>query len=262
MSNILSISAKEVIHNLKITCKIPDVVEAIAKQKLIVDTAAEAGIVVEDEELQQEGDRLRFAKKLVKATETWAWLKKHHLTLDDFEELAYNNVLSQKLADHLFASKVEPLFYQNQLDYVAAVTYEVILDDWDLTLELFYGVQELEVTFQEIAREYISNPDLRRAGGFMGTRHRKDFRPEIAAAVFAASPPEVIKPIETPKGVHLIWVEEIIQPKLDEQLHEKIVMELFNSWLKKQIDQMEIITQFQLDEFVEKSVPEKLLKQI
>jgi len=257
MSNILSISATEVIHNLKVTCQIPGVVEMIAKQKVIVDTATEAGIVVEDEELQQEGDRLRFAKKLVKAAETWAWLKKHHLTLDNFEELAYNNVLSQKLAHHLFASKVEPLFYQNQLDYVVAVTYEVILDDWDLALELFFAVQELEVTFQEIAREYISEPDLRRAGGFMGTQKRTDFRPEIAAAVFAASPPGVIKPVATPKGIHLIWVEEIIQPKLDEQLHEKIVMELFDSWLKQQTDQMQIITQ--LDRFVETATSEKVL---
>ncbi|MDY6902941.1 MAG: peptidylprolyl isomerase [Cyanobacteriota bacterium] len=255
MSNNLSISATEVIHNLKITCQIPTVVENIAKQKVIVDTASKVGIVVDDEELQQEGDRLRFAKKLVKAAETWAWLKKHHLTLDDFEELAYQNVLSQKLAHHLFASKVEPLFYQNQLDYVAAVTYEVILDDWDIALELFFAVQELEVTFQEIAREYISDPDLRRSGGFMGTQRRTDFRPEIAAAVFAASPPGIIKPVTTPKGVHLIWVEEIIQPKLDEQLQEKIVMELFDNWLKQQTGQMKIITR--LDTFVSTSTSEE-----
>ncbi len=260
MSNNLSISATEVIHNLKITCQIPTVVEIIAKQKIIADSAKEAGIVVEDEELQQEGDRLRFAKKLVKVTETWAWLKKHHLTLDDFEELAHQNVLSQKLAHHLFASKVEPLFYQNQLDYVAAVTYEVILNDWDLALELFFAVQELEATFQEIAREYISDPDLRRNGGFMGTQRRTDLRPEIAAAVFAASPPGIIKPVTTPKGVHLIWVEEIIQPKLDEQLHEKIVMQLFDSWLKQQTEQIQIITQ--LDRFaVTSTSEEEALKQ-
>ncbi|AFY55909.1 parvulin-like peptidyl-prolyl isomerase [Rivularia sp. PCC 7116] len=260
MSKALHISATEVIHNLKISCQIPDVIEAIAKRNVILDAAAEAGIVVEDEELQQEGDRLRFAKKLVKATETWAWLKKHHLTLDNFEELAFNSVLSQKLAHHLFDSKVEPLFYQNQLDYIAAVTYEVILDDWDLALELFFAVQELEVTFQEIAREYISDPDLRRAGGFKGIQQRTDFRPEVAAAVFAASPPGIIKPVTTPKGIHLIWVEEIIQPKLDEQLHEKIVMELFDIWLQQQTDQMEISTQ--LDRFADTNIPEKVLNPV
>ena len=84
-----------------------------------------------------------------------------------------------------------------------AVTNEVIFDDYDLALELFYALQENELTFPEIAREYIPIPDLRRASGYQGVRHRKDFRPEIASTVFAATPPEVVKPVVTPKGVYL-----------------------------------------------------------
>ncbi|MEQ9355725.1 MAG: peptidylprolyl isomerase [Coleofasciculus chthonoplastes F2-STO-03] len=44
---------------------------------------------------------------------------------------------------------------------------------------------------------------------------RKELKPEISAAVFAATPPQVLKPIVTSKGVHLIFVEEIIQPELN-----------------------------------------------
>ncbi|MGB3638681.1 MAG: peptidylprolyl isomerase [Rivularia sp. (in: cyanobacteria)] len=247
MSNILSISPKEVIHHLKMSYQIPSVIEGIATRKIIADAASSAGITVEDDELQQEGDRVRFAKKLVKAADTFAWLKSHHLSIDEFEELVYNTVLSQKVARHLFSDKVEAFFYQNQLDFVAAVTYEVIFDDYELALELFYALQENELTFPEIAREYIQNPELRRAGGYQGVRHRKDFRPEIASSVFAATPPDVVKPIVTPKGVYLIWVEEIIQPELNEQLREQIVTDLFNGWLKQQIVQMEILTSFDAD---------------
>lgn len=247
MSNLLSISPTEVIHHLKMSCQIPDVIEGIATRKIIADTASEAGITVEEEELQQEGDRLRFAKKLVKAADTFAWLKAQYLSVEEFEELVYNTVLSQKVAYHLFTDKVESFFYKNQLNFVAAVTYEVIFDDYELALELFYALQENELTFPEIAREYIQNPELRRAGGYQGVRHRKDFRPEIASSVFAATPPEIIKPIVTPKAVYLIWVEEIIQPELNEQLREQIVTDLFNGWLKQQIAQMEILTSFDAD---------------
>ncbi len=245
MSNVLSISPIEVIHYLKMSYQIPDVIEGIATRKIIADTALKAGITVEEEELQQEGDRLRFLKKLVKAADTFAWLKAHHLSVDEFEELVYDTVLSKKVAHQLFNNKVEAFFYQNQLDFVKAVTSEVIFDDYDLALELFYALQENEITFAEIAREYIPNPELRRAGGYQGIRHRKDFRPEIAAGVFAATPPEIIKPIVTPKGIYLIWVEEIIQPELNEQLREQIVTDLFNSWLKQQILQMQINTQLE-----------------
>ena len=247
MKKTLSISSKEVIHHLKMSCQIPQVVEEITIQKIIVDTANSAGITVTEDELQQEGDRLRFAKKLVKASDTWAWLKTHHLNLNEFEELVHHKVLSEKVAHHLFTDKVESFFYQNRLDFTAAATYQVILDDYDLALELFYAIQEDELTFSEIAREYIPDSQLRRAGGYQGIQKRTDFRPEIAAAVFAATAPEIIKPIVTSKGVYLIWVEEIIQPELTEELREQIITDLFDDWLQQQVQQMEIITSFELN---------------
>ena len=252
MKNTLSISSEDVIHHLKMSCQIPGVIEGIATRKIIADIASKESINVEEEELQQEGDRLRFAKKLVKAADTFAWLKSHHLSVDEFEELVYSTVLSQKVAHHLFSDRVEAFFYQNQLDFIAAVTYEVIFDDYDLALELFYALQENELTFPEIAREYIPIPELRRAGGYQGIRHRKEFRPEIASSVFAATPPEVVKPIVASKGVYLIWVEEIIQPELNEQLREQIIRDLFNDWLKQQIIQMQINTQL-TEEFLKQA---------
>ncbi len=240
MPHNLTISSSDIIHSLKLSCQIPDVVEAIASQSIIAEAAQEAGITVTPEELQQEGDDLRFAKKLVKAKETWTWLEKHHLSVNEFEELAYNNILSRKLANHLFSPQLEKSFYEHQLDYVAAVTYEVVFEDRDLALELFYALEEGEINFPEIARLYIPETELRRAYGYQGLRYRKDFRPEIAAAVFAAAPPQALKPITTSKGVHLIWVEEVIQPQLDKQLRQKIITESFSDWLKQQFSAMKI----------------------
>jgi hypothetical protein len=40
-----------------------------------------------------------------------SWLQKHSLSLDDFEELIYTNfVIAEKLAQHMFADKIEPFF--------------------------------------------------------------------------------------------------------------------------------------------------------
>ncbi|MBW4476201.1 MAG: peptidylprolyl isomerase [Tolypothrix brevis GSE-NOS-MK-07-07A] len=247
MPQHLTISNLDIIRSLKLSCQIPDFLEAIAFKKIIAEVAQEAGIQVEEEEIQKESEKLRLEYKLVKAQDTWNWLTKHHLSLNEFEELVHEKVLHQKLANHLFSTQVERVFYERKLEYIAAVTYEIILDDRDLALELFYALEEGEVTFQEIARLYIQEPELRRAGGYQGLRHRKDFRPEIAAAVFAANAPEILKPISTQKGVYLIWVEEIIQPKLDEQLRQKIITELFSAWLKQQFESLEIFTQLDSD---------------
>ncbi|BAZ17163.1 hypothetical protein NIES4071_90410 [Calothrix sp. NIES-4071] len=260
MSQNLTISASDIIQNIKLSCQIPSVVQAIASQKIIAQAAQELGIRVEDNELQQEGDSLRMAYKLVKAKDTWNWLKTHELSMDDFEQLVHNRVLSRKLASHLFSGEVEKFFYQNKLNYAGAVTYEVVLENRDLALELFYAVQEGEITFAEIARQYIHDPEQRRAGGYQGLRYRKEFRPEIAAPVFAAaSAPQILKPISTAKETYLIWVEEIIQPELNEQLRQKIITEMFYYWLQQQIQASGIVMQLDCDNPLQ--AQDKLLKQ-
>ncbi|BAY29949.1 hypothetical protein NIES2107_17930 [Nostoc carneum NIES-2107] len=247
MPEYLTISTSDLIHSLKLSSQIPDVVNTILSRQIINDTAQEAGIEVTEAQLQEEGDKLRLDKKLVTAKETWAWLDQHHLSVKDFEELVYNSLIAKKLANHLFSAQVEKFFYDNRLDYDAAVTYEVIFEDRGLALELFYALEEEEVTFPEIARLYIADPELRRTYGYQGVRYRKDFRPEIAAAVFASYPPGILKPITTQKGVYLVWLEEIIQPELNENLREQIINRLFSVWLKKQIESKAMITQLNLD---------------
>ncbi|HEY9800010.1 MAG TPA: peptidylprolyl isomerase [Leptolyngbyaceae cyanobacterium] len=245
MEKDLTILSKDILEQVKLSCQIPTVVEAIATRKIIKAAANQVGIKTEAEELQQAANSLRQANKLLKAEDTWEWLEKHHLSLDDFEELAYTNLLSKKLAIHLFGNEVERIFYEHQLDYTGAVIYQVILDDEDLALELFYALQEGEITFQELARQYIQEPEIRRAGGYLGIQRRAEMKAEIAAAVFAATPPQILKPIMTQKGVHLIRVEEIIQPQLDEQLRVKILGDLFTNWLKQQIAELKIVIQME-----------------
>ncbi|MBW4612461.1 MAG: peptidylprolyl isomerase [Desmonostoc vinosum HA7617-LM4] len=241
MPELLTVSPEDILYHVKLSCQIPSVAEAIATRQFILNEIEKAGIEISIEELQQAADSLRLANKLIKAEDTWTWLEKYHLSLDDFELIAQINLMSAKLANHLFADKVEPFFYAHQLDYMGAVTYEVILDDEDLGLELFYALQEGEISFQQIARQYIQNAETRRAGGYQGIRFRSDFRPEIAAAVFAANPPQILKPITTQKGVHIIAVEEIIKPQLDESRRLKIIGDLFADWLKQQVTNIEIV---------------------
>ncbi|MBN3942783.1 peptidylprolyl isomerase [Nostoc sp. NMS9] len=240
MSRTITITNEDILSQVKLSCKVPEFIEGIVTRKVIANAAAEAGIKVETEELQKAADQMRIMNKLNSANDTWAWLEKHGLCIDDYEEIVYSTVISGKLAAHLFADKVEPYFFENQLDYTAVVMYEVVLDDQDLAIELFYAIKEGEISFYDVAHKYIQDTELRRKGGYRGIVHRKNIKPEICAAVFAAKPPQLLKPIVTSSGVHLILVEEIIQPQLDNVLRHKIGLDLFQEWLKQQITQVEI----------------------
>ena len=237
MSQAITISAQDILKQVKLSCQIPSIVEQIVTRKVVMDAAAEAGIKVEAEELQQAADQIRLISKLKTADETWEWLNKNCLSLDDFEEMVYTNVSSGKLAQHLFGDKIEPWFVEHQLDYAGAVIYEVVLDDEDLAMELFYALQEGEMSFFEIAQQYIQDTELRRRGGYRGIVRRTEMKAEISAAVFGAKSQQVLKPIVTAKGVHLIWLEEVIKPHLDEKLQYQILSDLFGRWVNQKVDE-------------------------
>ena len=155
--------------------------------------------------------------------------------------MVYANVIDSKLARHLVADKVEPFFVEHQLDYALVVMYEVVLDDEDLAMELFYALESGEINFHEVAHQYIQDKSRRRSGGYRGVLRRTELKPEISAAAFAATPPQILRPIVTSSVTHLILVKELIQPELDDILRDKIIADLFDAWLKSQLEQVSIL---------------------
>jgi parvulin-like peptidyl-prolyl isomerase len=243
MSSVISVNRDELFRHLKLSGQMSSLIEGLATCKIITAAATTAGITVEAEELQRGADNIRLANNLLQVDDTLEWLNKRCLSVDDFEKLAYINIISAKLAHYLFAEKIEPFFVNHSLDYAQVVLYEVILHDADLAMELFYALQAKETSFYEVSHQYVQDKELRRCGGYQGLRQRKALRPEISAAVFSVQPPQLLKPITTPQGTHLILVEEIIQPKLDEKLRQQILSDLFAHWIKEQFEQVEVITQ-------------------
>ncbi|MBP5974514.1 peptidylprolyl isomerase [Brasilonema sp. CT11] len=244
MLKTVTITSEDILQQVKLSCKIPEILQDIITRKIVAVATEEIGIEVEDQALQKTADTLRLINNLRSAEQTWVWLQKYHLSIDDFEKIAYNNFIYRELAKHLFADKIEPYFFENQLDYVGAVIYELVLDDEDLAIELYYTIKEGEMSFYDVAHTYIQDTELRRKCGYRGIVHRKDLNPEISAAVFAAKPPQLLKPIVTSSGIHLILVEEILLPELDEKLRNQIIADYFSQWVKQQIYQMEIIPDF------------------
>lgn len=244
MLKTITITEEDIFQQIKVSLDLPKLIEKTINRKIIENAVDEAKIAVEVEDLQKTADLFRLSNKLETAKDTHEWLEKHHLSVEDFEKMTEFNLKSGMLIQHLFAEQVEPYFYQNQSNYTGAVIYEIVFDDPDLAMELFYSIQEKEISFFEAAHQYITNTELKRKCGYLGKLTRKDLKPEISAAVFASNPPELLKPITTAKGVHLIFVEEIIKPELDNQLRAQILSDLFSEWLKKQNEQLEVTTKF------------------
>jgi hypothetical protein len=57
-------------------------------------------------EIQQAADSFRLQNNLSSSQATLNWLEKYGLSIEEFEQLIYDNSLSLKLAQHLYSDRV------------------------------------------------------------------------------------------------------------------------------------------------------------
>jgi parvulin-like peptidyl-prolyl isomerase len=235
MSIDLNITTEDILEQLKISRKIPEILEQILTRRIVRAEAEKIGVKVEIPELQDAADLFRANNRLISAKITQQWLEMNQLSLDEFETIIHLELLSDKLKNAVLVDKVEQHFYQQQLDFDRVAMYEVILDDKELATELYYSIREGEIKFSDVAAKYIKDPELKRKGGYLGQIGRKDLSIGLRSIFSVTAYPQVIKPIATAKGFHLIWVEEIIKATLDEMTYQEIQSQLFKEFLSEKI---------------------------
>ncbi|WP_446877503.1 peptidylprolyl isomerase [Phormidesmis sp. 146-33] len=197
--------------------------------------AQERGIIITSEEIQAEADRQRRENRLERAIDTLNWLREQLISAEDWETGICNQQLSQKLAESLFHSEAERFFAQNRLDFEQVALYQIIVPYHTLAQELFYQIEEAEISFYEAAHLYDIDEQRRRQCGFEGVLYRGNLQPELAAVVFGANAGEVVRPVQTDRGYHLLMVEEFVSAQLTPETHQEIVQRLFQEWLESEL---------------------------
>jgi parvulin-like peptidyl-prolyl isomerase len=240
MPQSITITTAQLLQQAKYRLELPTLVEQVLHRQIILQTVEREGIVVSTEELQTAADQLRVTHQLLTARHTLDWLERHRLSIEDFEDLAYTQLIRQKLADRLCTPQIPTYFADRQLDYAQAVIYAVTIATEALAMELFYSLQAQEQDFLAIVHRYVTDPQARLRGEYRRTVRRRDLEPEISTAVFAVQPPTVLRPQATRSGYQLLYVAAILPPELTTALEAQIREELFHQWLCRQAAAWEV----------------------
>lgn len=234
--NDVLIDAEKVVEHLKHEIKFKGIQQEILYRQIILRTANDRGLSVSSEEIQNEADQFRYRNKLENAAQTYSWLDEQLITPQDWEEGIHERLLSKKLAHHLFESQVESYFAQNKSQYEQATLYRLLVPYQPLAQELFYQIEEEEISFFEAAHLYDVDERRRLACGFEGKLSRWQLEPNLSAKIFGANPRELIGVISSEVGHELLMVEEFITPKLTDETRKKILNTLFYEWLESELN--------------------------
>jgi parvulin-like peptidyl-prolyl isomerase len=206
-------------------------VQAAVDAALVRQEAAERGITVSAEELQQAADRYRTERSLADSAATHAWLAARHLTVDDWVESLEEELLAAKVRVAVAGGRVEQHFAQHLLTFEWAVISHILVEEEGLAWELMAQIEDDDADFYALARRYSRDAATRHLGGYMGRIRREDLPAALRAAVFGAKPGEAVGPVQTRQGWRLARVEERHPPVLDDAIREQIAAQLWEEWL-------------------------------
>ena len=234
----MTIEPEEIVDFLKREMLAKEVCQKIVSQKVIEKAAKDRNIKVTPEEIQTEADKIRYTNRLEKTSDTLAWLADQMLTPDEWEIGIRNSLLTKKLATQIFDKKVEQYFASNRLDFDQFILYQIVVPYEQLAQEIFYQIEEEEISFYEAAHLYDLNEQCRYLCGYKGKVHRWSFPPDIAAQIFKTpvSIGEVIGPLKIDKEYHLFMIEKFIQAQLTPEKRQEIIDKLFQEWLHSELN--------------------------
>ncbi|WP_017652220.1 peptidylprolyl isomerase [Fortiea contorta] len=230
------IEPEEVINFLKSEMNLKEVYENILFKKIIRQVAQERGIILTTEEIEAEANRQRREQHLEKAADTLAWLADQLISAEDWEEGIRDRLLSKKLAEALFSQEVEKFFIQNRLAFEQVILYQLVVESEILAQELYYQIEEGEISFYDAAHRYDIDSDRRHKCGYEGTIYRFDLQSNIATIIFSVPPQQLIGPMKTEQGYHLFIVEELIPAILTRERYQEIINNMFKNWLVNELN--------------------------
>ncbi|MCP9917489.1 peptidylprolyl isomerase [Cyanobium sp. ATX 6F1] len=162
------------------------------------------------------------------------WRQSRGLGLDQLERLVGFEARLQRASETLWASEVASLFLQHRADFDQVVMSVVRIDDADLATELFFQMQEGELSFPELVENYAQGLD-RTNRGIIGPIRVQQLNPLLAKVVRRYKPGVLIPPLDVNGRVHLMRVESLQPAQLDGPLQDQLLIRLRSQWLSQQL---------------------------
>lgn len=234
LPEISPLTNEEIIAYLRRSYKIAEVAALAEHDAMILALCEQHDIAASEEELQAAGDEFRREHKLLGASATLAWLSQHRITVQDWAEGIRVALLEKKLKDHLFGASVDGHYLSNRKEYGRIALSQILVDDLTDALKIVSRLQEDKATFCALALEYSKGKQSKEKGGFAGIHFLSRLMPEVAQAITEAKEGNVIGPIQTGLGYHIIKIEKRFPAQLSEDVREEILESLFQAWLREQ----------------------------
>ncbi|AKG20543.1 peptidylprolyl isomerase [Calothrix sp. 336/3] len=222
---------REILAYLRRSARFAEIAAATEREALVINHCNHLGIEISDDEWQTAGDAFRLERKLWGNAETMTWLQRQRITVEEWSEGIKVALLEKKLKEHLFGLSVDGAYISDRDRYRRVALSQILVTDLAIATKIINNLREKNASFCSLALEYSLGKQSRENGGFVGVQYLVELAPEIIASLSNAETGEIIGPIQTKLGYHILRVEKWFPTELNQAVREQIMNSLFEIWL-------------------------------
>lgn len=223
----------EILAYLRRSHKMAEIAALAEQDALILSLCEQFEITVSEEELQASGDEFRRSHQLLTASETEAWLAQQRISIEDWYEGIRVKLLEKKLKEHLFSAEVDSYYLSNRKEFKRVALSQILVRDLTEAFQIVQALRQENASFCALAIEYSQGKQSKERGGFAGIHYLPRLMPEVSAAICNANAGEVIGPIQTKLGYHILRVEQWFPVELNESVRQEVIESRFQTWLRE-----------------------------
>ena len=202
-------------------------------QEILTDKAI-ADIKCTDEENTQIFDQFCQQNQLKSEEQVQAWLDKQGMNRAQLQNLITKKLRIDRYKEETWGDRVDAHFIKrkSQLD---RVVYSLIrVEKPEVAQELYFRIKDDRNAFSALAMEYSQGTEAQ-TGGLIGPVEINAPHPKIAQILATCQPGQLVPPTRVGEWIVIVRLENYISAKLDRPMRQRMLDELFGSWLNESI---------------------------
>lgn len=204
-------------------------------REILVEDAI-ATIELSSEETLQACQQFYQQQQLQSEADVQAWLTQQGLTRAQLEPIITHNLRLERYKQAVWGNKLEHYFLERK-GKLDRVIYSLIrVTDIGTAQELYFRIQEGEEPFDKLAREYSQGVEAE-TGGLLGPVELGVPHPSISKLLLTSKPGQLLPPTRLAEWFIILRLEKFLPAQLDEAMQQRLLNELFEAWVKAEVNQ-------------------------
>lgn len=166
-----------------------------------------------------------------------AWLERYRISPKHLEIITTRRLRIEKFKQATWGHKLESYFLQRKAQLDQVICSFIRTKDPGIAQELYFRIQAEEQSFAEAARQYSQGAEAQ-TGGVIGPVELSSLHPHLVRLLRISHPGQLWPPKLIDEWLVIMRLEKLIPAQLNEFMRQRLLRELFETWVQQQLQQL------------------------